>query len=119
MAIDLAADAAAIIGQDFGETVVYHKRGGAGSGQSGAEDRTIKAIVDREAVETFAGMERSRAYSVTVEVANHATLGILSSEIDTGSDQIAVARRYGETPVKLGIKPIVTHDAGAVRLELL
>jgi hypothetical protein len=61
---------------EFAESVVYVNRDG--------DSRTIKAIVDRNDIggrdETDHGVQEM----MTVEVAIHATLGILPSELDNG-----------------------------------
>jgi hypothetical protein len=94
---------------ELAEPVIYVKKDGS--------QRPISAQVFRDPVEIGLGAGRPKMRLI---VANHATLGISSVELDTGGDQIEVAYRIGETPRRFNIRrsPINAEDAGALELEL-
>jgi hypothetical protein len=52
-----------------------------------------------------------------VRVANQATTGISSSEIDLGGDELAIPIRVGESPERRSILRILEHDEGMMLLE--
>lgn len=95
----------------YGEAVVYYL-GGSGTG------RTILAIVDRGNVERLDGAPAGHAEVIEIEVANIATIGISSSEVNTGADKVSVSKRIGETAVSRRITRIISQDAGMIRLEI-
>ncbi len=80
--------------------------------------REITAIVDRVAVETIEGIEPQRAPRITLTVANSATHGISSDEIDRGTDRVLVPLRFGKAASEMGISEIIDHDEGALTLEV-
>jgi hypothetical protein len=94
----------------FQETVTYTKRTGA--------TRSIKAIVNRNPPENENGETRPK---LTIEVANNATTGILSSELNAGGDTITLAYRKGATATTYRIlrstQPL-TEDCAGIQLEL-
>lgn len=94
----------------FGESVVYRPRTGAA--------RTIRAIVDRQSYAAIPGLSQGIGPNVTVHVLNSATLGISSTELDTGGDKMDVALRLGKTAETRVIARLVGHDAGMLDLEL-
>jgi hypothetical protein len=51
-----------------------------------------------------------------VRVANDSTTGISSAELDTGGDQIELAPRIGETPIKKSVQYLTEHDEGMLVL---
>ena len=95
----------------FGEAVVYYP-GGSGTG------RTILAIVERGQVERLDGAPAGHAQNIEIEVANIATIGIAGTEVNTGADKVAVAKRIGGTAVSSRITRIISQDAGMMRLEI-
>lgn len=116
MALDLAADVLAMLRTDeFAESIVYLKRGG--EDVEGGSDRTINAIIDRGDVQTIEGLGVPSPVT-TVIVANHATSGILASEIDIALDKIQLPMRHGAPASVVGIARINTHDAGALTFEV-
>ncbi len=83
-----------------GEPVVYWPRGGG--------SRAIVVLVDRVDGEV-----------TNVWAANDSTIGITTSEADTGGDTIEIATRIGRTKVKRRILHIGPQDAGLVRYDLV
>jgi hypothetical protein len=110
----LASDAAAFADPDFGfgEPVVYTKRGGV--------TRTINAVVYRTPPVTYDQGVKSPA--LQIDVANSATTGISTAEIDYGSDTITVAQRIGGAAKAFQIHQPADgqsdQDAGMLRIEL-
>jgi hypothetical protein len=107
--LDLAADALRMLA-DFGETVVYVPREG--------EERTIQAIVERGDAAPVPGAADGLSPQVRLTVANDATEGIASSELDTGGDRVRAAPRVGGEARTMEITRILYHDSGALVLEL-
>lgn len=111
--IPMVADVDAMLTRDhFGEQIVYVPAG------DSENLRTIDAIIDRDAVETIEGLEPIRTPQLVVTVANDATTGISSSEIDTGTDRVVLPVRFREDPKNLGIARVITHDQGVVVFEV-
>ena len=84
---------------------------------AGGESRQIRAVVHRpgpEPIDGFAGVSRE---SVELLVKNHATEGILSSQLNTGGDKVEAGMRDSRRPVKLRIVEILGQDAGMLRLK--
>ena len=93
------------------ESIEYHNAAGAAA-------RTIRARVRRQVSAPVAGERRVIAPECLVEVANDATYGISSAELDLGGDQVKIALRLGKTPELRTIANLVYHDAGMLRLEV-
>jgi hypothetical protein len=100
----------------FAESVTYHPR----LFKSGdvRTSRTISAVVIRESLSSVA---EDGGESITpifeVHVANNATTGISSTELDTGGDQIALPIRDGMAATKRAIVRLITQDEGMLVLE--
>ena len=105
-------DATNVFLTDFGETVTYYPLDGA------LPPREIKAIVDRELPQSPGVAERAPLGQLRISVANSATLGISSAEINMGGDVIRVAKRIGEVPVDMRIVSKPIEDRGMLELEL-
>jgi len=116
---DAIADDAAAVFLDtaaFAEEVTYCPR----LFQQGdtRPDRTINAVVMRETMANVAEDGGATVLPVfEVHVANSATLGISSTELDTGGDQIEFAARDGMDATKRSIVRLVTQDHGMLVLE--
>ena len=95
----------------FAESVTYypHRFGTA------ATPRVIKAVVTRNQVATF-NPDEQIVPEFEVRVANDATTGISSDELNTGGDQIKLAVRVGETATKRSIQFLTEHDDGMLVL---
>lgn len=100
---------------DFAEAVVYHPHRFYGAEER--PPRTINAVVMREAIAVIDGDGDTVAPMWEVHVANDATLGISSSELDLGGDKISLAPRVGETPERRSITRLIGHDEGMLILE--
>lgn len=95
---------------DFAETLVYHKKDG------GA--RTIRAVVDRQSY--AAVTEAGGAYVLPlfeIHVANNATTGITSEELNLGGDFFVFSDRIGKRTEERAITSLVSHDEGMLILE--
>lgn len=96
--------------QDFAETVTYWPRVGS--------SRSIKAVVIRDQIATLSeDGGQTNLPSFQVFVANTATGGISSSEIDTGGDKIELPPRDGKTAEKRSITQITEQDHGMLVIE--
>lgn len=95
---------------DFAETVVYYPRRGA--------SRSIDVVIEREPAQPVAEDLGSHNIPIwRVHVANDATSGIASTELNLGGDQIALSPRDGQTPVKKSITQILLQDHGMLVLQ--
>lgn len=95
----------------FGETVTYWPSGG--------ESREITAIVKREEPARLEGAPHGVSHSLEIQVANDATTGISSDEVNTKKDQVELPVRIGETAQKRLVAEIISQDAGMMMLEIL
>lgn len=94
----------------FGETVTYYPKAGG--------SREITAVVTRGQPAELDGAPHGHADRLTIQVANDATTGISSDEVDTGGDEVKLARRIGETAANKRITKLISQDAGMMELEL-
>jgi hypothetical protein len=94
---------------DFAESIVYYPRVGAA--------RTIAAIVVREPLSVLPEDGDNVLPNAMVYVANDATQGIASSEINLGGDALEFAVRNGKTPTRRTIVRLTEHDEGMLVLE--
>ena len=100
---------------DFAETITYVPFNFAG--QVTRAERTINAVVIRQQLAVFAEDGDTVVPVFEVHVANDATSGISSVELDLGGDQLKLAPRDGE-PVELRtITHLTTQDAGMLVLQ--
>jgi hypothetical protein len=115
LATRIVTDAAAVFlnSDHFAEEVTYHPH--RFHTAAVREPRPIKAVVTRNQVSVFNPDEQILT-EFEVRVANSATTGISSAELDTGGDQILLAPRLGETPVKKSIQYLTEHDEGMLVL---
>ena len=90
--------------KDFAESVTYVPHNYAGD--TVRVNRTIDAVVIRHSVHLF-----------EVHVSNDVLLGITSTEIDLGRDQLKFAKRTGGTSEQRTIQRMPTHDEGMLVLE--
>jgi hypothetical protein len=96
---------------DFAEIVVYYPRGG------GA--RQIRAIVNRDPPSFYDSTGAVVAVSFMIYVANDSTTGIAGTEIDTGGDRVAVARREGAVNLNQRvIWQVMNQDLAMMQLAL-
>lgn len=95
---------------DFAEPVTYYPVGGG--------SRSINAVVIREPYETVSEVSDISTPAWQVHVANSASAGIASTEIDTGGDEIGLPFHEGQAATRRPIVSIVHQDAGMLVLEL-
>lgn len=95
-----------------GESVVYWPKGG--------RPRTIQAIIERDIPAPLDTQSpRARATNTVVARALNCEInGISTRELNTGGDQIELARRLGEATERRPIKAIVSQDGGMLSLSV-
>jgi len=91
------------------EAVTYRPAGNSDN------DRSIEAVVKRAAAQPYGA---ARAPVITVKVLNDASTGISSDELDTGTDQILLAERDGESAAARPIAKLLTHNSATISFEL-
>jgi hypothetical protein len=94
--------------RQFGEPVVYYPDGG-------DTGRSITAIVNRNGVEVISETGEVHARLIEVRVRNDDKLGISSTEIDTGADEIRLPLRVGESSQRRQITEVLSTENGLVR----
>lgn len=94
---------------DFAEPVVYIKRTG--------KARSVFAIVVRDSLSILPEDGDTITPVFEIHVANDASSGIFSDELDLGGDCIAFAVRVGEKPTRRTITKLLAHDEGMLQLE--
>lgn len=94
---------------DFAESVVYYKRNGL--------SRTINAVVVREAFAINPEDGDTITPVFEVHVANDASTGIASDELNIGGDMLAFAVRVGKAVERRSIVRLMSHDEGMLVLE--
>lgn len=96
---------------DFAEAVTYWARGS-------NTGRSINAVVSREQIVGFdADNNQVNIAAWQVHVANDASTGISSTELNMGGDQIAFPPRDGQTAVRKSITQLLIQDHGMLVLE--
>lgn len=108
----MRSDAASVFTNtdEFAESVTYYA-GGTGSG------RVIKAVIERD-VQVITD-QSIPALATFVTVVNSSTLGISSTEIDTGRDKLGFEIRLGDTSAQTRqIVEVSDADDGMVRFEV-
>lgn len=109
----IVTDAASVFlnSNHFAESVTYypHRFG------TPATPRTIWAVVIRNQVSTF-NPDEQIIPEFEVRVANSATTGISSEELNVGGDQIKFPVRIGETATKRSVQLLSEHDEGMLVL---
>lgn len=91
---------------DFAEVITYLPRHGSA--------RSINAVVIRESMLEADGIVMP---AWTVNVANDATRGIASDELDLGGDQLSLPPRDGEAATTRTIQHIILQDHGMLVLQ--
>jgi len=94
----------------WGETAIYRPRSGM--------PRTITVIVDRDDVAAVNGAPSRRSPSLTVYARNDPLAGIDLDTLDTGGDQLDLARRVGGDLAGREISRLVSQDAGLIAVEV-
>jgi len=110
--LDLAADSGIFVG-DFGESVGFRL-------SSLIDTRTVTAVVNRMPISDDGDTPFSGRQSPVLHVLfrNHATLGVLPSEVVADASQIETSFPMGATARWRNVLRIVRHNAGTVLLEV-
>lgn len=92
----------------FSEPIGYYNA-------AGDAVRTIDALIERnvEMIDETGGTVAANA--MIIRVRDSATLGISSTEIDTGGDEVSVALRVGEDAQRRAIVKVLSTENGLVR----
>lgn len=106
--LDLAA--AGVLACLETETLVYRPRGGG--------TRSIAGIVERRETESVGSIGQMAAVAFEIGVANDATTGISSAEIDRGGDKIDVAPRRGESANTYRIIDVLSESVSWLVIEV-
>jgi len=97
---------------DFGEPVVYFLAGGG--------RRSVDAIVDRRPPAIYDAAGEVVLPAFTVRLLNDCVLGILSSEVNTGGDEVELIAKIGDLkPVRKTVLSKVREDTGVIELALM
>ena len=94
---------------DFAEDVVYYPYSG--------EPRSISVVIERQQVQLNPEDGDTLSPVFIVHVANNATEGISSDELNVGGDAIEIAVRVGEQPQMRRVMRLLGHDEGMIDLE--
>ena len=92
--------------RQFGEAITYYPG-------SGATSRSINGIVERGTLQLIGEIT---GQAIVIRVRNSATAGILSTEIDTGGDEIEFPLRAGDTPRRRSVVKVINDNAGILEL---
>jgi len=83
--------------------------------------RRVKALVDREGVETVPGVRTRGTFLALVTVANDEHDGVSTRDVKTGgaagADRLDIAMRVGAEETTCWVSAIPVHDSGQVVLE--
>jgi hypothetical protein len=95
--------------RSFSEDATYHPAGA-------TPGRVIEATVERGTLQVITEIGEQVAPAIIVRVRNSSTLGISSTEIDTGTDEIALPLRDGAAAVRRRIVRVISDANGLLRL---
>jgi len=97
---------------EYAETITYYLAGGG--------SRSILAIVDRNPPAIYDAAGSVVLPKFTVLIRNDCKLGLLSSEINTGGDEIALLSEFGDSqPERKTVMVKMNEDMGAVELACM
>ena len=122
MILDLSADSALFVA-DFGEVIDFR------TAPSATTRAGILADVNREPVDTEGGDDKASPFAgrrspvINVLVRNHATLGIVPTEVAIDTSELKIAYPLGAATEAAGLRyrrivRIVRHNAGLLLLEV-
>lgn len=103
--------AAPMANRQFGESLVYH----AADGSTGNDGRTIVGQVERGALGPISELGEIPGQAIIITVTNDSVLGISSDEIDTGGDEVLVAKRAKDEASRRSIVEVLNDSGGRVR----
>jgi hypothetical protein len=96
----------------FGEPITYWPRGGG--------SRSIDAIIDREPPAIYDASGNAVLPRAVIRVYNSCRLGVASSEVDGGGDQVEFPLRIGEQlPKRMSIMSMTSQDSGVTVLAVM
>jgi hypothetical protein len=95
----------------FGEQVTF-------TGLKTGGSRTVYATVTRNPPKNLGAGVELRGDDIVVYVRNHATQGLLESEIDTGATMCTLPVRKGATPQARSVVNILNQDGGMWSLRV-
>ena len=95
----------------FGEDVIYYP--------FGAEPRSITAIVEREPPAIYNASGNAVMPKAVVRMLNSRQLGVASSEVDNGGDQIGMALNIGGDVKTFSVMQMQSQDSGVTVLAVM
>lgn len=96
---------------EFGEPVVYRFAGGG--------TRSIDAIIERNPPAIFDAAGQPLLIELVIRVYRHQTLGVLSHEINRGSDSVDLRRRVDDATLsRMTVTRKLSDDSGVIVLAL-
>jgi len=113
---NIAADALAVCTDTdgFAEALTYYPH--QGFGEAAPASRSISGIVVRRQINTYEDDVATQLKEFEVYVANDATSGISSTELDLGGDRIGIPDRDGKSEVIRTILELTDQDHGGLVL---
>lgn len=97
--------------REFSESVVYRFRAGG--------TRTIDAIIERNPPEFVDANGQVIKVSFIIRIDNDASTGVLSSEVDTGGDEVDLLFELGDSVVSTRtVERLISQDSGVTVLGL-
>jgi hypothetical protein len=94
---------------DFAETAVYYPLTGG--------ERNVSVVVERQQIQVLPEDGDNNTPVFLVHVANNATTGITSEQLNIGGDRLAFADRVGDVIRERTILRLLNHDEGMLELE--
>jgi hypothetical protein len=96
----------------FGEPLIYLPAGGG--------RRCINGIVERNPPASYDTAGNVVIPELIIRVANSCTLGIQSTEVDTGGDRVEVIKKIGEVvPSRFQVRQMQSQDSGVTVLAVM
>ena len=96
---------------EFAEPVVYRFAGGG--------TRSIDAIIERNPPAIFDAAGQPMLFELIIRVTRDGTLGVLSSEINRGSDSVDVKKRVDDAATtRMTVTRKLSDDSGVIVLAL-
>jgi len=98
--------------EQFGEPIVYLPNGGG--------RRPINAIVERNPPSVFDASGNAVLPTATIRIYNSCRSGISSKEVDTGTDEIEMILKVGDTiPKRFSLMTMLAQDSGVTYLAVI
>jgi hypothetical protein len=98
--------------EQFGEPIVYLPSGGG--------RRSITAIVERNPPSVFDASGNAVLPTATIRIYNSCRSGISSKEVNTGTDEIEMVLKVGDTiPKRFSLMTLLAQDSGVTYLAVI